>query len=277
MSLFSKVGASISDEAAKLPNRFLQGGGFMQMGAVTREPRANTTEELVSSIKAYAKTNPEIAEFVKHLDEMNPTHLGLAQDVIDLSNTHELLNTNINLGKITQNGKSIMGHILEMLPATSNKNPGAVELCETVINNSDATNSKYFLTRLFDYDLPKMGSLSEQMSAVKEAVPVIAKDTLSGGYTMDYSKNNEFFNFIQHLCSEDSKPENIKLIGKICDIIDQSSKKVLHNVNLDELRVADTAKVKQNMDVLPQVLKNAEEAGKPIDVSAFLEHNVNLD
>lgn len=30
MSLFSKVGASISDEATKLPNRFLQGGGFMQ-------------------------------------------------------------------------------------------------------------------------------------------------------------------------------------------------------------------------------------------------------
>ena len=277
MSLFSKVGASISDKAVKLPNRFLQGGGFMPMGAVDRTARTNTAKELVDSIKAYAKESPEIAEFAKHLDEMKPEHLSLAQDVIDLSQAREMLNTNIDMGKITQNGKSIMGHILDMLPATSNKNPGAVELCETVINNSDLTNSKYFLTRLFDYDLPKMGSLSEQMRAVKEAVPVIAKDTLSGGYTMDYSKNNEFFNFIQHLCSADSKPENIKLIGKICDIIDQSSKKVLHNVNLDELRVADTAKIKQNMDVLPQVLSNAEKAGKPIDISGFLEHNINLD
>ena len=115
------------------------------------------------------------------------------------------------------------------------------------------------------------------MKAVKEAVPVIAKDTLSGGYTMDYSKNNEFFNFVQHLCSSDGKPENFKLLGKIFDIIENSSKKVQHFCNLDALKKADTAKVKQNLEVLPQVLKNADEAGKPIDVVDFLEHNINLD
>ena len=272
MSLLSKV----SGEAVKLPNRFLQ-GGFQTMGAVTREPRANSVSELINSIKAYSKNNPEIAEFAKHLDEMNPKHLGLAHDVIDLAKTTQMLNTNINLLEVQKDGKSIMGRILSMLPETSKKNSGALELAETVINNSDATNSKYFLTRLFSYDLPAMSGLSEHMKAVKEAVPVIAKDTLSGGYTMDYSKNNEFFNFVQHLCSSDGKPENFKLLGKIFDIIENSSKKVQHFCNLDALKKADTAKVKQNLEVLPQKIKNADEAGKPIDVVDFLEHNINLD
>ena len=33
----------------------------------------------------------------KHLDDMNPKHLGLAHDVIDLAKTTQMLNTNINL------------------------------------------------------------------------------------------------------------------------------------------------------------------------------------
>ncbi|MDE6139305.1 MAG: hypothetical protein K2F57_07525, partial [Candidatus Gastranaerophilales bacterium] len=98
-----------------------------------------------------------------------------------------------------------------------------------------------------------------------------------GGYTMDYSKNNEFFTFIQHLCSGDGNPENIRLLGRIFDVIQNTSKKVQHFCNLDALKKADNAKVKQNLDVLPQVLKNADDAGKPIDVVDFLQHNINLD
>lgn len=276
MSLFSKVGGNILSEVQKLPNRFLQ-GGFMPMGAVKREPRANTTNELLSSIKAHAIDNPEIAEFTKHLSEVNSEHLGLVQDIIDISKTQEMLNTNINMTKIQQGGKSIMGHILSLFPEVSKKNPGALELTESVINNSDTQNAKYFLTRLFSYDLSGMNALSEQMKAVKEVVPYIAKDTLSGGYTMDFSKNNEFFNFVQHLCSGDAKPENIKLISKIFNIIEDTSKRVQHFCNLDGLKMADTAKVKQNLNVLPQVLRNADDVGKPIDVVKFLENNVNLD
>lgn len=276
MSLLSKVSANISAGVQKLPNRFLE-GGFTPVGLVKREPRVNTANELISSIKAHAADNPEIADFAKHLNEINPEHLGVAHDIIDISKIHEMLNTSINMTKPQEGGKSIMGCILGMFPEVSKKNPGALELTESVINNSDIQNAKYFLTRLFGYNLPGMGALSAHMRAAKEAVPFIAKDTLSGGYTMDFSKNNEFFNFVQHLCSSDAKPENIKLLGKIFDIIENSSKRVQHFCNLDALKMADTAKVNRNLDVLPQVLKNADEAGKPIDVVKFLERNVNLD
>ena len=57
MSLFSKLTTELP---AKLPNRFLEKGGFMPMGAVDRTARTNTAKELVDSIKAYAKESPEI-------------------------------------------------------------------------------------------------------------------------------------------------------------------------------------------------------------------------
>ena len=276
MSLFSKLSSKVTTEAVKLPNRFT-GNGFMPMGHITREPRTNSTDEIISSIRAYAKTNPDIAEFTKHLDEINSEHLGLAHDVIDLSRVYEMLPTNINLNQKISNEKSILGHILGILPEVSKKNPGAIELSESVINNSDTTNAKYFLTRLFAFDLPNMGNLSEQMKATKEIVPTIVKDTLSGGYTMDFKPNEEFFTFIKELSSSDAKPENVKLLSKIHDIVEKTSQKIQHSCDIQTLKRGNTKRIKENLEVLPQVLKNADAEGKPIKVAHFLENNINLD
>lgn len=279
MSLFSKIssGASaISVEAKKLPNRFIE-GGWMRMGAVSREPRANTTQELVSSIRAYAKENPEIAEFAKQINEMKPEHLGLAQDVIDLAHTHEMINTNINLKQASRvPGKTNFGVILNSIPTISRENPAALDLTQTVINNSDVTNAKFFLTKFFGYDLANAKVASEQMKAAEDVVPAIAKDTLEGGYTMDYSKNNEFFDFILTLCSSDSKPENIKMLKPIIDMLDKICKKTSPSCNLNEIRLGDTKVIKDNLDALPYLLENAEAQGKSVDISAFLTKNVNL-
>lgn len=277
MSIISKLTTAIVDESKTLPNRF-SSGGFMPMGAVTRKPRTNTTEELISSINAYAKQNPEIAEFAKQIKDMNPKHLGLAQDIIDLAHTQEMINTNINLN-VESNipGKSNFGIILNMLPKISRENPAALELTEKVINNSDATNAKYFLTRFFGYDLVNAKVASEQIKTVEEVVPMIAKDTLSGGYTMDYSKNNEFFNFIMNLCSTDSKPENIKILAPIMKAIDTICKKTSPQCNLDDIRLGDTKTIKRNLEALPYLLENAEAQGKNVDISGFLTKNVNLN
>lgn len=276
MALFSKVGMHIADEAAKLPNRFT--GGFSSMGAVKRNPRSNTTEELMASIRAYAQENPEIAEFTKQMKDMNSQHLGLAQDIIDLSNIQEMLPTNINLKQASKiSGKTNFGVILNMLPKISKQNPAALDLTQTVINNSDTINSKYFLTKFFGYDLEKASVASEQIKAVEGMVPTIAKDTLSGGYTMDYSKNNEFFNFIMHLCSTDSKPENLKMLNNIIDSIEKFCKKTSPTCNLDDIRLGDTAAIKGNLKHLPNLLENAEAQGKNVDISGFLTKNINLD
>ncbi len=271
MSIIGKIlGAAKNTQYVKLANRFLD-GCFETMGAVERSPRTNTVEEITRSIKAYASENPEIAEFAKDMKDMNPEHLGLAQDVIDLSKHRAMLPTNIDFNQKTNTGQSIMGHILKMLPKVSRENPAALDLTQSVINHSDSQNAKYFLLKLFGHDIAKMNGLSEQMKAVKEVVPTIAKDTLSGGYTMDYSKNQKFFDFIKLLCLSDSKPENIKLLKKIADVLDTHNPGELpHTCDLNAIRTGDTDKIRKNLEILPQVLEKAE---KPVNVSEFLTHN----
>ena len=206
----------------------------------------------------------------KHLNELNPKHLGLAQDIIDLSRTKEMLPTHIDIAQKTDNGKSIVGMILNRLPEISKKNPAALDLTETVFNNSDTINSKYFLCKLFGFNLENMGSLSKQLNATKEIIPEIAQDTLDGGYTMDYSKNKEFFEFVKALSSEDAKPENVKMIRPIMNAINKLCKNCQPICDLNEIKTGDTKVIKKNMEALPYLLENAEAQKIPVDISGFL-------
>ncbi len=236
-----------------------------------------TLVDIAKSKEFHDLKGAELENFTRHMSGLNPKYLGLAHDVIDLANTQQMLNTNINLLKVQDDGKSIMGRILSMLPKTSEKNPGALELTEAVINNSDATNSKYFLASLFNNDLPSLGFLSEQMKAIKELVPQIADQALSGGYTMDYSKERNFFKFITEMCRPDAKPENLRLITKVLDMIDAIAKKTQPSVDSVEVAIGNPQVIKRNMEALPYLLENAEAQGKSVDVSGFLTKNVNLD
>ena len=263
MSFIPKISEAFASNVEKLPNRFNQ--GFMKMGIVERTPRNNSTSEIIGSIQAYAKENPEIADFAKHLNELNPKHLGLAQDIIDLSKTKEMLPTHIDIAQKTDNGKSIVGMILNRLPEISKKNPAALDLTETVFNNSDTINSKYFLCKLFGFNLENMGSLSKQLNATKEIIPEIAQDTLDGGYTMDYSKNKEFFEFVKALSSE-----NVKMIRPIMNAINKLCKNCQPICDLNEIKTGDTKVIKKNMEALPYLLENAEAQKIPVDISGFL-------
>lgn len=363
MSLLSKIMGRTSkpvvERAKRLPNRFLEGGCFQEMGAVTRRPRENTSAEIIKSITAYAdiyesgakSAEPKLIEFAseygvnlkkeakrlgvdifeaakrkgkvehdikytdffgiekterrvvdltevatdalaqKHLGEtnaqelrnflaqtdgMSTEQLGIAHDIIDLAHMNAMLNTNINLQRIIENGRSIMGDLLAKFPEISRKNPGAIELIGKVFNHSDDSNSKYFLLNLFGNDLAKLGHLSEQMTAVKELVPTIARETLNGGYLMDFSKENRFFNLITSFCRPDAKPENIKLLPRIFDIIDGISKKTNPSIDTVSVALGDSVRIGENIKVLPQVLENFEHAGKSLDVSEFLTRNVTL-
>lgn len=271
MSLFSKVSKTV---LTKLPNRFMS-GGFMKMGHVVRTPRANSADELVNSLKSYAKENELIDKFVKSVDVNDTKTLSLGHDIVDLARTQEILPTNIDMN-ISKNGAPpIFSYLLEKLPIVSKNNPTAIELAQDVVNHSDVTNAKYFLARFFGNPVEKMSDIAPQMQSVRKLVPNIAQDTLTGGYTMDFSKNNDFFKLLTSLLSKNAKCENIETIDKIMGIIDKYSSKLQLTCNLDNIKIADTAKLKENLEVLPQVLENLP-AGNSIDISEFLTKNTNL-
>ena len=89
-------------------------------------------------------------------------------------------------------------------------------------------------------------------------------------------KENVFLSLIRHLCLGDSKPENIKLLDELMQNIDNICKKTEPAINLDDIRLGNTETIRENMKVLPEVLKNAEREGKNIDASGFLINNINL-
>ncbi len=313
MSFLSKLtGRGITElpeQATKLANRFVDRGGFQAMGKTYHAPRTNTSEEIVTSLKIlaqeqrknatrFAKENlPEhqrvaelkakdIEDFLGNIDGMSQRHLSLAHDVVDLSNTHALINHDIfptvDLNVYgTVNGKqtTLMGYILNKLPILSKANPKAVDLAETVVSHSDDTNAKFFLHRFVD-NFPMDGT-AKQAEATEPLVKSISESVLSGMPSMSLgpsSKEQTFFNIIQGLCSPTSKPENLKLLKQVMDSTDNLAPNVATDINLDVIRLGDTARMTENMKVLPQVLEAAEAQGvKKLDLSGFLANNVNLN
>ena len=179
MSLLHSITKHSSNALNKLPNRFTENGMFLKMGAVKRTPRNNSNSEIIETIKSYADKTPEVKEFVSHIGEMDPKYLGLALDTIELSNISLLTNNNINFLTKSNNNKSILSTILEALPKASKENPEALDLAQTVINNSDVRNSKYFLAKLFSFNISDMKELRPQFGAIKDFIPNLAKEILN--------------------------------------------------------------------------------------------------
>ena len=313
MQFLSKLtGNGISkahEQAQKLANRFVDGCGFQTMGATFHAPRTNTSEEIVTSLKLLAQEQrknaakyaqeklPEhqkvaelkakdIEDFLGNIDGMSQRHLSLAHDVVDLSNTTSFINHDIfptvdlNVyGSLNGKQTTLMGYILNKLPILSKANPKAVDLAETVVSHSDETNAKFFLHRFVD-NFPIDGT-EKQAEATEPLVKTLSESILKGMPSMTLgpsSKEHTFFNIIKGLCSPTSKHENLKILKQVMDSTDDLAPSVAADINLDVIRLGDTARMAENMKVLPQVLENAEAQGlNSLDVSGFLTKNINLN
>ena len=172
-----------------------------------------------------------------------------------------------------------MGYVLNLLPRLSKANPKAVDLAETVVSHSDDTNAKFFLQKFVD-SFHFVGT-EKQAEATEPLVKNLSESVLKGMPSMDLGSNCKeqmFYNLISNLCKVDSKPENIRLLKQVMDITDTVATKVENNINLDDIRLGDTEKIAKNIEVLPQVLENAEANGMTeFDVSGFLTKNINLN
>lgn len=244
----------------------------------------NHFKNLGMNAKVAELKSTEIQEFLANAKNMPQRHLSLAQDVIDLSNTHAFINNEIfpsvnfdtiGRSKTTNKKTTLMGYLLNLLPKISKENPRAVDLAESVVTHTDDTNSKFFLSRF----LENAPSAPEQTRLTEKLVPTFAKDTLKGMPSMDLGpdcKENVFYNLINHLCSNDSKPGNLKLLDKLLEMTDKISKKTNPAINIEDIRLGDTKVIRENMEILPHILENAEAQGKDIDASGFLTRNINL-
>ena len=282
------VRAVITEYAAKImePYRQQVRNGYKLSGDVQarlNNLRKNALDAIASKV-AELKSN-EIGEFVKASKGMPQRHASLAHDIVDLSCLHKMtsdeifpeVNLNdIGFDKVTNKEITRAGYALKKLAEASKRNPAVADLAEAVATHSGDANSKYFIPRF----LENTDYQPEQLKATEELIPHLSKSILKGMPSMDLgvnSKENQFYNVVDALCSSDSKPENIKLLKQIYEITDADGIRTDHGINIDTIRLGDTAKMKENMDTLREVVKNAEAKRQEIDVAEFLTKNVNMD
>lgn len=246
------------------------------MGAQVRPADTRTPGQVLATMEDLAKSNPDIAEFMTELKKMNPEHQKLAADTMELARMHEMLPTNINMNKKNpQTGKSILQAVLDILPKASKENPAVIDFTKEVINNTDTTTAKYFLSSFPDNALK-----TEFAQHLKASIPIvknIAEQTLSGGYTMDFSKQKNFMDFIATLINRESKPEKIALLPKLTKVADElPGENMLY---LDSFIRSNTPveQVEKNFETVKDVAEMMNKKGSSFDIVDFLNNNVNLD
>lgn len=282
------VAFTMQKQNVEYVRNIVKNGGHLSGAQRQEYEELSQIGRVAQGIKASELKSKEITEFLDIAGDMPQRHLSLAHDVVDLSNTQAMINHDIfptvdfnAIGKVQKTGKetSLMGYVLNLLPGLSKANPKAVDLAESVVSHSDDTNAKFFLSKFVD-QFPIIGT-EKQAEATESLVETLSKSILKGMPSMDLgpnSKEQSFFNQLCHLCNPDSKPENIKLLKQTLDMTDNVAPKIDAAINIDDIRLGDTARISENMEFLPEVLENAELKGlKTFDVSGFLTKNVNLD
>lgn len=251
-------------------------GGFEAMGAISRKPDTRTKDELVQTIDYYTQRIPEMQEFAKEIKTLNPKHMGTIADTLELSTHQEMLPTAINLGAKASNGVTYRKAVVKDMIEASKTNPEAMELVDAIINNTDSTTSKYALGMMSGGVL-KNKELAKQMQATAQVVPNIAKETLDGGYTMDYSKQENFMDMIKTFVNPNAKPDKIKAL--FTDLAPATEKlEPEFNIYMDKFvnSSAPMEKVKENIEVLPDVVKMLGDKANDMDVVDFVTKNTNL-
>lgn len=263
-------------EKAKPSFRF---GAWQQMGAFTREADTRTTEQLLANIDYFADRLPEVAQFRKELKSMKPQHLGLVSDVCELGTRSEMLNTNIDMRKPAQNGKSLLAFLMEKLPWASKENPEMLNLAQEVINQTDTTASKYFLgTFAGVFEHPEAG---RHLAATKPLVKDIAQATLNGGYTMDYSKEQKFVNVLGSYVNPAVNPEKIEIVNEALRTVEKLPDSVDLSCYVDGATILKSetpvSQMRENLRIFEQIAEGLSQKTKEVNLTEFVTRNVNLD
>lgn len=249
---------------------------FQSMGAIKRAPDTRTPQELVQTIEAYAQQIPEVKAFAGEIKQLKPKHMGTIADTIELSQYHDMLPTNIDLRMVDKSGLSIREILIKDMVEASKSNPEAMELVDAIINNTDSITAKYALDCMRGGVL-KNKNLAAQMSAAAKVIPEVAEEALKGGYTMDYSKQEDFMNWIKLFVNPNAKPDKITALFKdLVAFTDKRSETFGIDVNKFIDSMASKEKMAENYKVLPDVLKMLGDKVKDFNIVDFVTKNTNL-
>ncbi len=259
--------------AIKLTAPLTRFGGWQTMGAVKHPADTRTAEELKETIRLWALANKEVKAFLPQLEKIKEKHLGLVADTIELSMRRAMLSEDINLIEpVEQNGKSILGLMLDSYSVASKENPEALDFVQEVINNTDTRTAKVFFLESAGGVLENK-DLAPQFKATTPLVEFFAKQTLDPPNPISFAPQRNFMTLVKSAVNEHANPEKISLVKELFDKIGNKAYFKLFDFVVAE---APVSKVKDNINSVEQVADMFVRDRKILDAVKFLNRNTNL-
>lgn len=248
--------------------------GWMKMGFDKKPADTRTAEELVGSINAWAKTNPEVKEFLPHLKDVPQKYLGLVADTIELANARPVLGINVNIKQPTNyNGKSVFELMLNSIPLVAKSNPNALDLTQEIINNTDVLTSKFALVPLSGGVMFR-SDLAEHFKAAKPLVEFFAKKSFEHPNPMHFDNQRRFMSMVASVIDDDVDVKKVPLVKDIFEKMEGKGTMYIKNFVTSKV---PAEKIKDNMSSIDKVAGLLKSNGKnPMDAEAFLLKNTNL-
>ena len=222
--------------------------GFEAMGAVKRPKDTRNLGEIVSTIQHFSSGIKEMPDIKK----INPRHLGLFADTLELAQRHEMLNGNINFNAKFSNGKTILEQLLQKMAAASKNNHKGLDFASDVINNTDTIASKRFLAELSASDVLEKAETSGKFEAARALIPDIAKSTLKPPYFVT---------------------DKVALLKNFADTVSKSFKT---NKQIDVAKFVNSNAPLERTAENIKTLEQLAPIEKNLDVTDFVLNNVNL-
>lgn len=258
--------------AIKLTRPLTRFDGFQNLGAFKRPNDTRTVDELRATIELWAKASSEVKEFLPQLDKMNPKHLGLVADTIELANRKALLPNDINLKSQTSAGKTLLGVLLDIFPRASKNNPNSLDFAQEVINNTDAITSKFFLWQTTGGVLENT-KVAEHFKVAKPLVEVFAKKSLEPPKIYTFENQEKFMTLVKSVIDEDADPKKVSLVKDIYDKMNENGFLYLWDFVSGK---APIAKIEDNLSTLNKISEMFTKTRERLDVGEYLTKNTNL-
>jgi len=271
MNLFGKLKPKEIQEPIK---RFAE--AFPRLGAFKRPADTRTPEQITQTLRAYSREIPEVQNFIEKLEQSPIEAKRLAADVIELSQGKTDLLTTIDLTEKVDN-KSFLEKLLNDIIVAGKTNKPAIKFARTVVDNTDAIMSKYFL-REASGGVLRNAELGAHFNATSDLVPQIAEESLAGGYTADFKKQKSFMDIIKTFINPNANIHRIEEFPNVIKSVDAlpTNKDYILDVDNFLFSTAPKAQIADNLSTLKNHVKLMTDNDKEPDIMGYLTRNTNL-
>lgn len=264
----------------KLLNPIMRFEGWEPYGLFKRKPDTRTVEEIKASIEAWSRKVPDVKQILPELKSMNPKHLGLVADTIELSQKPATTYMDVDLTKVDEEFYSFyspLDKLMATFPLISKKNPNAMTFTQEVIDQTGKLMSKFFLKAAGELDFLLDDGVDKNF---KKGIPLIerfAKDALNTPLERKnpFSRQEEFMGRVLTILDEDADVEKIALLDDVYKTIGTSS---CYDFDILEFIKSSTPMdvIKENLKTLKSKLSYGYSFGKIVDVNEHLSKDIQI-